>query len=202
MSIEFVYFDLGCVLLFFDHEIACRQMADVAGLETAVVRRVVFESGLEDQYERGEISTEQFYQEFCRRTQTSAPREALLEAASNIFTVNEPSVELAHRLHQSGRPLGGLSNTCEAHWDFVTSRWPFLTGWFRHWILSYEVGSMKPDAAIYAAAAARAGVEPEGVFFVDDRPDNVEGARRAGFDAVQYLSGQQLLRDLQERGLL
>ena len=33
MSIEFTFFDLGNVLVYFDHERMCRQVADLVGVE-------------------------------------------------------------------------------------------------------------------------------------------------------------------------
>jgi FMN phosphatase YigB (HAD superfamily) len=68
-------------------------------------------------------------------------------------------------------------------------------------ILSYEVGSMKPDRAIYEAAIRRAGVAAHEVFFTDDRLENVEGALAAGIDAVQFVNADQLIADLQARGV-
>ena len=65
---KFLYFDLGNVVLPFDYLVAVRQMADVAGVPPAVIQEVVFDSGLEIAYERGEMTTEQFYETFCQRT--------------------------------------------------------------------------------------------------------------------------------------
>ena len=46
-----------------------------------------------------------------------------------------------------------------------------------------------------------AGVAPQDIFFTDDIPGHVEGARRAGFDAVQYTTTPQLVNDLHDRGV-
>ena len=47
----FLYFDLGNVLLYFDHEIGCRQIAEVAGLTAQEVRRVLLDGDLLARYE-------------------------------------------------------------------------------------------------------------------------------------------------------
>ena len=39
------------------------------------------------------------------------------------------------------------------------------------------------------------------IFFVDDRPENVDGARQAGFDAVLYEGATHLAKALRRRGL-
>ena len=67
-------------------------------------------------------------------------------------------------------------------------------------VLSYEVRSLKPEPAIYDEAIRRAGVAADRIFFVDDRVENVEGARRAGMDAVVFTGVDQLQRELARRG--
>jgi len=44
----------------------------------------------------------------------------------------------------------------------------------------------KPGAEIFRRALARLDVAPEEAVFVDDRPPNVEGARRVGMYAVHF----------------
>src|SRR5579863_1445860 len=113
MPPEFIYFDLGNVLLYFDHALGCRQMAAVAGLTEAQVREVVFDSGLELRYEAGELSSRQFYEEFCNRTGTRPDFDALAFAAGSIFAINASLMPVVAQLRAAGYRLGLLSNTCE-----------------------------------------------------------------------------------------
>ena len=45
-----------------------------------------------------------------------------------------------------------------------------------------------------------AGHEPNEIFFVDDRPENVAGAREAGFESVLYTDVPQFVTDLRKHG--
>ncbi len=78
MSTKFLYFDLGKVILEFSHERMCNQMAQAAGATTDVVRSFVLgdpESlAALIRYETGHISTDEFFDEFCRITKTSPDR--------------------------------------------------------------------------------------------------------------------------------
>jgi putative hydrolase of the HAD superfamily len=69
-------------------------------------------------------------------------------------------------------------------------------------VLSYEVKAMKPDPRIYAAAVEAARCAPQECFFTDDIPEYVEGARRAGIDAVVFEGQEALERELAARGVL
>ncbi|RIK73330.1 MAG: hypothetical protein DCC68_25120 [Planctomycetota bacterium] len=202
MPTRFVYFDFGNVLFHFDHHLAARQMAAVAGISEDRAWQIVFESDLETLYESGKITSDEFYERFCEQTKTRPDRAALLHAAGAIFELNVPIVPLVAQLQSAGHRTGVLSNTCECHWNYCTSgRYALLPGAFEQIILSYEVGAMKPDPAIYRAAIKAAGVAPKEIFFIDDRQENVDGAVAAGIDAVLFESVRQCAEELRRRGL-
>jgi putative hydrolase of the HAD superfamily len=199
---EFIYFDLGNVLLYFDHGLACRQMADVAGVDAETVRRVVFESGLKLRYEAGEISRQQFYDEFCQATDTRPDYNALERAGSAIFELNVSIVPVVAHLWEAGYRLGMLSNTSPCHYRyFADGRYRMIPEAFETIVLSYEVGVVKPDAKIFHAAIGRAGVPPERIFYVDDVSGHVDAARRRGIDAMQYTTTADLVAELRRRGV-
>ena len=163
---------------------------------------MVYETDLNHRYERGEISSRQFYDEFCEATDTRPDYDAVMVAGSDIFELNLPMLPLVSQLAAAGYPMGLLSNTCEAHWQFVWGgRFNSFKTFFPLQVLSYQVKSSKPDVEIYQIAAEKAGVDPAEVFYVDDREENVRGARAAGFDAVLFQGPQHLAADLRRRGL-
>lgn len=199
---EFFYFDLGNVLLFFDHRRACRQMAEVCGADPQLIWDVVFESGLELQYEAGAVSSQQFYETFCRQTKTRPDYQRLARAASDIFEVNVPAMAILGQLSAAGQRVGLLSNTNEMHWQIVVDgRYGLIPGVFEQIVLSYKVKAVKPDPKIFLAAAEQAGTRPEHIFYVDDIAGHVAAARAVGFDAVQFTDARSLARELHRRGV-
>ena len=49
-----------------------------------------------------------------------------------------------------------------------------------------ELGCAKPDGAFYRAAAARSGLTPEEICFIDDKQANVDAARGEGWSAALW----------------
>jgi len=197
----FLYFDLGNVLLNFDHQRSSRQMAQVAGIAPERVWQVVFEGPLLVDFETGRIDARQFYELFCAETDTRPDFRALGEAASAIFDLNIAVLPILIQLEAAGKRLGVLSNTNPSHWNYCTRHFGVVPDAFDTVVLSYEVGVMKPDPTIFRVAAERAAVAPEAIFFVDDRQENVAGARACGFDAVLFTSARELASDLSVRGI-
>ena len=62
------------------------------------------------------------------------------------------------------------------------------------------VGCRKPEARIYELTLERLGLPGEACLFVDDLLPNIEGARRAGMQAVHFRDNEQAIAEI--RGYL
>ncbi|TXH86952.1 MAG: HAD family phosphatase [Rhodoferax sp.] len=67
--------------------------------------------------------------------------------------------------------------------------------WFDGGIFSGDVGSIKPEAAIYQQLQERHGLVPQQTVFFDDLLGNVQAARALGWHAVQFHNAAQAQRD-------
>jgi HAD superfamily hydrolase (TIGR01509 family) len=65
-------------------------------------------------------------------------------------------------------------------------------------VYSHEVGLKKPDPAVFALAAARLGVEPGEIVFLDDNPMCIDGARAAGWHAVLHEDAERSIARIEE----
>jgi HAD superfamily hydrolase (TIGR01509 family) len=205
---SFFYFDMGNVLLKFSHHRGAEQMAKVSGLPVENVLQIVYgssgENGLHWNFERGDLTSDQFYSRFYElagQPIASDNNKPLADACSDIFELNEPMLPLVAALKNAGRRLGVLSNTSCDHWAWVNERFPRMMGLFPLRALSFALKLMKPDPAIYARAAEMCATPPGEIFFVDDRPDNVAAANAAGWDAVVFTGAEQLREELAKRGV-
>lgn len=195
MRPAFFYFDLGNVLVHFDHSIAVENIARLTGAPFSQVKHLLFDSGLEDRYETGLLSSQEYVEEIERSLGVKLNEGAVLEGVAAIFKENLAILPVFEILRELGLPIGILSNTCEAHWKYVERQdYGFMQGEFDQIVLSYEVKSMKPERRIYEVATERAGVEPERIFFVDDRIDNIEGAKKLGWEAELFTDAESLIR--------
>jgi len=201
MQPKFLYFDLGKVLVNFSVERMLQQMADVAGVAVERMRDAIFAGNLLHDHETGRLSSRQFHEAFCAATCTRPDFDRLIAAAAEIFDLNLPVVPIVAQLRQAGYPLGILSNTCETHWEYCVRQYRIVAEAFGVYALSYKIGAVKPDAAIFHAAAKLAGCRPEEIFFADDIAGHVAGARAVGFDAVQFTTAESLAHELRQRGI-
>lgn len=202
--IEFIYFDLGNVLVSFDHSRAFKQIAGITGVTPTLVEQILFDGRLQSQYERGEISTAEFHAYFCEQSRADISLEKLCHAASDIFEPLHDSIRLLQTLKNAGHRLGLLSNTCDCHWKFCLAdpRFKFLHTEFENTVLSFMKGLAKPDPAIYQIAARESRCDPGEILFIDDLEENVIAARDCGFDGFQFRGFPELLNELTKRELI
>jgi HAD superfamily hydrolase (TIGR01509 family) len=201
-QVQFVYFDLGNVIVNFSHQQACQQLGDLLGVGPERVWRVMFESDLNSLYDVGELDSNDFHREFSRIIGKTSNRQQFFRAYSQIFELKAAVVSLVVGLRQARIRLGILSNTSPAHWDYLTARYPILGEYFESLILSYQVGACKPAETIYWRAIEAAQAPPEAIFFMDDRPENVAGAASCGIDAVLFTSVAEIRQQLLLRGIM
>jgi len=212
-TVRFVYFDLGNILVSFDRNRVCVAVADLFGGSTSRADEVLHRGGLQEDLEWGRIDELEFSRRLHDRflidqtaTRPDVPLEKIRRAISDMFAPIEAMAGVVRQVRELGLPIGILSNTCQAHWDWVLAQqWDVTAGPFDVAVLSYQSKSMKPDATIYQHAEQHArriaGATPEQILFVDDRPENVEAARRRGWISEVCLGTDQVVEAFQRHGL-
>jgi putative hydrolase of the HAD superfamily len=63
-------------------------------------------------------------------------------------------------------------------------------------VLSYEVGSWKPDVEIYNHAIQKLGVKPQEAVFIDDQEKNTVAARKLGIHGIIFSDTEQVKKQL------
>jgi putative hydrolase of the HAD superfamily len=119
---------------------------------------------------------------------------------NDIFTPVLPVIDVLARVKAAGYRTLLLSNTDPERFGFVRRRFPEIL-FFDDYVLSYELKLLKPEPAIYRAAAAKAGRLPEECVFIDDMEENVKGAVAAGLAGVLYRPETDLAAELRKLGL-
>jgi glucose-1-phosphatase len=197
-------FDFGNVVAFFDFTRACDRWGPGVGLSGQAllerVRGAGFTPLLQD-YERGAMVSHDFARAFCELAGLSVAFEDFAPAWSDIFRLNEPVAGLVGRLKGEGYTLVLGSNTNELHATRFRDQFAETLRHFDALVLSYEVRHIKPSAGFYLACATAAGAEPAECVFIDDMPENVEGARSAGLSGVLYRDTPDLIRELHGLGV-
>ena len=110
------------------------------------------------------------------------------------------SLPLIEDLHRKGIKVYLLSNYGDHLFHEANPTWRF----FPHvdgMVISYELGIVKPDPRIYRALLERYQITPEHAVFLDDVPENAEGARKVGMHAIHFTDLPSALKELHALGV-
>ena len=123
--------------------------------------------------------------------------------ARRATTVPRPEVlDLVRRVRARAR-VAVLTNNSTLVADHIHSLFPELPPLFGTAIYaSAGFRTAKPEPACYQRCLAALGAEAATTLFVDDLPENVAGAERAGLAAHRYVSPQALAGCLGRTGLI
>jgi putative hydrolase of the HAD superfamily len=198
-EIRLIISDFGGVICTFDYRIFGQRLAGRTGRTIDQVFAAAFGERLQREFETGRLSGPAYHRAVMDRLGADVPYEEFFPMYGDIFTEIPATCDLLRRLH-ARYPLYLLSDTNEIHFGYVRQTVGILRV-FREFIVSFQVGAMKPDPRIYGEALRRSGLPATACVFVDDRPANVEGAARVGIHAVLFQSPEQLAAELTRLGV-
>lgn len=196
--IQTIVFDIGNVVLYFDHEKMVQQLSTTLQVPFSQIKKQLFEEDLLMNFESGNCTTDDMIRELSNNAPIQPKKEEILNAFNTIFWQNESLVPILHSLKRQEKKLLLLSNISEAHFDFATQTFPSLK-LFDGTILSYKVRHAKPALQIYHAVLKDAGCQPHECFYTDDILGHVQAARTLGIDAEQFLTTELLISQLSQR---
>ena len=144
-----------------------------------------------DRFERGLSNIDEFREWITQTTGTSLSPEQFLMAWNSVFEGPVPGV--TELLSKVKLPLYGLSNSTLPHIEHLRKT-TSIFGSMKKLFTSYEMGVRKPEPEAYLRVSQAIGLEPQSILFVDDREENIQGARNVGMIAEPCLDSADALR--------
>ncbi len=199
-----ILFDMGNVLIRFAPDVFIRRAGIPEGPDYDLLMREVYRSVEWVELDRGVLTEEAALAAMCARLP-----ERLHAAAEKLVTHwDRPPLpvagmeELAEDLKNAGYELFLLTNAGPRHREY----WPrfSVARLFppERVFLSAQWKLLKPEPAYYRQALDHFGLRAEESLFIDDSPNNVEAAVRAGIGGVVFHADAALLRaELRARGV-
>ncbi|MEE8369662.1 MAG: HAD family phosphatase, partial [Dehalococcoidia bacterium] len=185
-DISAVFFDFGGVVSSFNQAEVSR-LEEQYGLPASGLLQVLYEIPEWKTLELGNGSEEAWLAAGERKLAELAGRpvpEFREEWSQVRMELDRDIVALAERLR--GRYRVGMISNATLELEEILRDQHGIDHLFDIVVNSARVGVAKPDARIFNLAAERAGVEPRTCLLIDDLPQNVLGAREAGFQAIRY----------------
>jgi putative hydrolase of the HAD superfamily len=196
-----VVFDLGGVLVAWKpEEILERSFPDPAVREIA--RREIMYHPEWLEIDRGAVSIEQAIPRWVERSGLPEPDvRRFIDAVPSALTAIHETVDLLYRVRDAGNPVYCLSNMPPETFDYLERTHTFWDA-FAGMVVSGRIGHCKPEPAIYEHLLKTYRLDPSDTVFIDDMPENIEGARAMGIHGIRFESAAQVEGELRKLGVL
>jgi putative hydrolase of the HAD superfamily len=202
-EIEAVVFDFGNVLTLAPLEHHTAELQRLCEMD-----RPTFDLEYRRQrpdYDRGTIDGGEYWSRIMRSggdVPTTEKIRALIEEDTAGWTrINEPVVAWARSLQREGVRTGILSNMPRDILERIVDRFEWIVA-FEAKIFSCDLGVIKPESGIYRACLDTLGLEGSKVLFLDDCPENVEGAKRSEFNTILFRNHSDALQHIRRKNWL
>ena len=196
--IKNLVFDLGNVLIEWNSEKILTYFEPEKERQQ-VLRQVIFESGVWHQTDRGERSLKEACEEVLAQLDVSY-HSAIKNIFYHWYEVVYVYSGLQERIRlwsDQGYRIYILSTTCEIFYHIEKAGllpiYPLLSGY----ILSSEVGVVKPEAEIYQKLLKKYNLNPVESVFIDDIQANLDTAAELGFETILSTSETENIRAME-----
>ncbi len=199
-KINTIVFDIGNVLVNFrwkEYLIDC-------GYEEEKIQKIsnaTVNNRLWKEWDRGAEEAESLIEQCCKQEpEVEAEIRKLFDEFQQLVVEYDYSVELIKSLKQNGYKVYLLSNYSKRNFEAGRGYYNFINH-VDGGVISYEVHSVKPEAAIYEELINKYGINPEEAIFLDDLEENLKGARVFGFHTILVKSYEQMIGDMKSLGV-
>lgn len=205
MQLAAVVFDLGGVVMPSPIDVF-RDYEKRVGLPHRFISEVVLaggEDGAFSRLERGELSMDEFTEEFAVECTRAGYTVDVTELFGEVHAGAAPRPQMLDAIaaiRAAGLKAGALTNNWKApgaDGDVETGLTGALTDVFDVVVESAVEGLRKPDPRIYELVCARLGVTPPETVFLDDLGANLKPARALGMTTIKVTDPDNALIELE-----
>lgn len=196
-KIEAIIFDLGRVLVDFDHTIAAGKISRLCDKGIDEIFSLFFDSGLISLFEEGKITPQDFFLKVKEMLGLKLAYHDFVPIWNEIFFLSRENYavyNLAKSLKRDYK-LAMITNVNILHFEYLKKDFPVFDA-FHHIFTSFELGTAKPAPLIYQKALSVLETKASSVFYTDDRPELIESAKALGLRAFVFRGVEQLKQDL------
>lgn len=198
-KVKAVIFDYGKVLSLPQPPSTVERMAEICHVPVETFRRGYWDFRLA--YDRGDLTVNEYWRSRAQTFEMNLSAEQITRIVrvdcESWSHLNPIMVEWVQQLRSAGIRLALLSNMPLELKDYLVANMDLLSH-FNHLVFSCDVRRVKPEPEIYQHCLSLLGLRPDEVLFLDDKPENVEGATRLGIHSLLFNSAEDAFTQIKD----
>jgi putative hydrolase of the HAD superfamily len=192
-KIKAVIFDWGGVLIEDPAPALHKYCANAFGVSVERYA-AAFEKCIND-FQTGTVTEQQFWVNMANHLNAAVPKVISLwsDAFATAYKPRPEMFALVSNLRKTGRKTAILSNTEMPVVKIIDKQ---ICDYMDVTVLSCLEGIAKPGKEIYDLTLSRLDVTAQEAIFIDDKPENIEGAKRAGLKTIYFETMDKFKKEL------
>ena len=192
-----IIFDLGAVILNINYQKTIDEFTKLGVKNTATFYSKKVQTDLFNQIETGIISSNQFLKTLQKETNNANTIQVEQAWNAMLLDLPEERLQLIKKL-KDNHNIYLLSNTNAIHINAFKEqlgdkKWLAFCELFDKMYLSHELGLRKPDVKIFEYILKEQKLKAEEVFFIDDSPQHIAGAKKLGIHSHHLLDNEDII---------
>jgi len=192
--IKAIVFDWGGVLADNPAVGLMNYCADALRIDVKLLKSIF--SNYETFFQKGEISEDKLWNNICNELKVkTSPAKSLWKNAVNYVLKDKKEIyQLISLLKKKGYLIGLITNT-----ELPTMEYFLENGYEKYFdttTFSCAENTVKPDQYIYDMTLSKLNVKPYESIFIDDNPENIEGAKKLGMNGILFETFELLVTKL------
>jgi epoxide hydrolase-like predicted phosphatase len=198
--IKAIIFDVGGVIVDFDNDSDYYPyLSKVSGISKKRIKRMI-EGRLWELLDKDRISQRDFDRALSRRLGIAEKEILWYESYAKAGRVNPKVVSDIKKLSKSYK-VAYLSNVDLSRYTHTLRLLKPYKHLFNHEFASCYLHLRKPSVRIFERAVSKMHMKPSEVIFIDNTPENIAGARRAGLKGILFKNSRGMEVGLRRLGV-
>ena len=201
MVIENIIFDFGGVILDIDPQLTIDEFIKLGYVkENKLDGHDLYEKVIH-KFEKGIFTPEVFRNKIRDYLKLDFTDQQIDDAWNALlFDIPQERIEVIEKVKKN-YPIYLLSNSNEIHYDLYVRDLQLRFGYrefddlFNKSYFSFDLHMCKPDPDVYSFVIYQEHLDPVKTLFIDDREENLEGARKVGLKTY-HLTKPERIRDI------
>lgn len=195
-QLQAIIFDLGKVVFDLSFDRVFQFWATASGKSFDHIKNRFRFDELSDQFERGDISAEQFRSEVSNRIEVKLSDEEFDKGWCDLYLDAYNGIDNLLAGLQKNFRLVALTNTNSIHEHVWKVKYAGTLHYFEKIFSSHEIRTRKPESKAYQVVLDYLHLKPQQTIFLDDNIDNIKGAEQLGIATICVSSQQQMIDEL------
>jgi HAD superfamily hydrolase (TIGR01509 family) len=192
-----IIFDLGAVILNINYQNTIDEFTKLGVKNASTFYSKKVQTNLFNQIETGMISSNKFLKALQKETKNANINQVEKAWNAMLLDLPEERLQLIKKLKKK-HSVYLLSNTNAIHIhafkkQLGDKKWLAFCKLFDQMYLSHELGLRKPDVKIFEYILKEQKLKAEEVFFIDDSPQHIAGAKKIEIQSHHLLDDEDII---------